>query len=293
MRQDATLLLDAAVGAEKGRRCRIGDRFWIASTAKQFVSAAVLKCADAGLLTLEDTLRRFFPDAPADKAAITIRQLLSHTSGFAQSYVSERRADRASAVGAMLALRLEQAPGLGFEYSNCNYQLSAAIVEVVTRQGYKAFARRMWASAGMTRTGFAGPGAERVVSPARKQTPARHSRSEWGAEGVFSTTHDLDAWVRALRAGREISKAGLGALFAPVCDISEGKGALGWFIGRSPRGAERIFTRGNEDFGPNSLIYIYPATGTTIIVLTHAGDAPDGPSWSRRVHAALENALDL
>ena len=55
--------------------------FFIGSLAKQFTAAATLRLTADGKLTLDDTLGAFFPNAPADKRAITLRHLLSHTSG--------------------------------------------------------------------------------------------------------------------------------------------------------------------------------------------------------------------
>jgi hypothetical protein len=68
---------------------------------------------------------------------------------------------------------------------------------------------------------------------------------------------------------------------------------LAWFRGRSPLGRPFIFTRGNEDFGANSLIYAYPNSEIVIVVLTHAGNADDQRSWSRLVHAQIQNLLTL
>lgn len=93
--------------------------------------------------------------------------------------------------------------------------------------------------------------------------------------------------------GEILSGPAQAELFKPVVQISEGESALGWFIDRSPKGASRIFTRGNEDFGANSLIYFYPESGSIIIVLTHAGDANEDFSWSRLIHQELEAALGL
>jgi CubicO group peptidase (beta-lactamase class C family) len=84
-----TTLLDKAYGEERGTAMRSDTRFWIASAGKPFTSAAVLKCKEKGLLGLDDPISRFFPAAPPDKRAITVRQLLAHLSGFDQSYVSE------------------------------------------------------------------------------------------------------------------------------------------------------------------------------------------------------------
>jgi hypothetical protein len=54
-----------------------------------------------------------------------------------------------------------------------------------------------------------------------------------------------------------------------------------------------VFTRGNASDGPNSLIDHYPGEGVTIVILTHAGDDGDGPSWSRVVLRELEVVLDI
>jgi len=54
-----------------------------------------------------------------------------------------------------------------------------------------------------------------------------------------------------------------------------------------------LFTRGNEDFGANSLIYVYPDREIVIVVLTHAGNANSQLSWSRFVHAQIQNLLSL
>src|SRR5258705_5169564 len=56
--------------------------FFIGSLAKQFTAAAALRLEADGKLRLDDSLGMFFPDAPADKRTITVRQLLSHTAGF-------------------------------------------------------------------------------------------------------------------------------------------------------------------------------------------------------------------
>ncbi|MGH7712171.1 MAG: hypothetical protein ACREOG_12845, partial [Gemmatimonadaceae bacterium] len=61
----------------------------------------------------------------------------------------------------------------------------------------------------------------------------------------------------------------------------------------SPLGRPLIFTRGNEDFGPNSLVYVYPDREIVIIVLTHAGNADAQRSWSRVIHAQIEQLLSL
>ena len=285
-------LVDRGYGSLRGSPVRKDSRFWIASAAKQFTSAAILLCRERGLLTLEDPLGKFFPDAPAEKRAITIRQLLSHTSGFGQSYVSEGARDRRTAMAKMLAEPLFGQPGARFQYSNTNYQLAVAVVEVVSGREYPRFLRdELWSRANLRDTGFAGEAGARRVAPVRGKLPSRLKRRTWGGEGVFSTTGDLARWYRALREGRILSRAGVDEMFGPVVPIGEGEAALGWFLGRTPGGERSIFTRGNEDFGANALLYAYPASEMVVVVLTHAGDADDEASWSRRVLGKVEKLL--
>lgn len=290
-RGDELLVFDG-FGEISGHRVARDDTFWIASTGKQFASAAILLLAQRGQLDLDAPLSRFFPDAPADKARITIRQLLSHTSGFGQSYASELKSSREDAVAAMLAEPLEGEPGDRFRYSNSNFQLAAAVVEVVSGLSYREFTQRnLFAPAGLESTGFATD--ETRISATLSPPPERLQRAYWGEQGAYSTANDLLRWYRAIASARALNAESVEELFEPRVQIGEGSAAYGWFIGTSPRGRQVRFTRGNEDFGANSLIYAYPESDVVIIVLTHAGDANDDMSWSRQVHHDIEAALEL
>ena len=80
-------------------------------------------------------------------------------------------------------------------------------------------------------------------------------------------------------------------LFAPLVKIGEGHAALGWFIGTTPGGEQRIFTRGSDELGSSSLLYAYPQSDTMIVVLSRAGSKDEEMSWSRAVHARMEALL--
>jgi CubicO group peptidase (beta-lactamase class C family) len=244
-------------------------------------------------LSLDDSIDKFFPDAPTDKRAITVRQLLSHTSGLRQSYVSEGVDDRATAVQRMLAEPLASAPGARFGYSNNNYQLAVAIVEVASGKPYREYVRHLWDRAALNATGFAGEAGATSVASVPNDLPERLARTYWGGEGVFSTTRDLLVWYRALRGGKLLSPPNVDTLFTPIAPIQEGATALGWFLGKTSRGAATVFTRGNEDFGANALFYAYPESDIVIIILTHAGSTSDARSWSRVIHARIEELMSL
>lgn len=286
------IILDRGYGKTGGAQIQANARFWIASAGKQFTSAAIVKCAERGRLSLDDSIAHFFPDAPAEKRSITVRQLLGHLSGFGQSYAGESERNQQGAVAKLLAVPLVDQPGAHFHYSNANYQLAVAIVERVSGTNYRRFVQDEFLTArGLGNTGFSGSPPARRVLAGRNPAPARVDSAFWGGEGVFSSTTDLFRWYRALRAGRVFARGFGDSLFAPVAPIEEGRTALGWFLGTAPTGEPTVFTRGNEDWGPNSLLYAYPDRDIVIVVLTHSGDSPAGPSWSRFVHAQVEKVV--
>jgi CubicO group peptidase (beta-lactamase class C family) len=291
----AEVLVDDAFGAVRGQAVDPHSRFWIASIGKQFTAVAVLRCQELGLLRLDDALGDRLSAVPADKRRITLRQLLTHTSGLGQGYAFEGQADRGSAMARVLAVPLEGPPGSGFRYSNENYAVLVAVVEQATGRPYPEFVRNeLWRPARLRETGFARDAGAEFLAPAREQAPARLGRPTWGGgEGVYSTTGDLARWVGELRAGRILSPSSLEALFTGEVPIQEGRAAAGWFTGRTAGGAATLFTRGNEDFGPNGLVYVYPDRDIVVAVLSHGGEAPDGRPWSRRVLAAIEEVLGL
>lgn len=290
-----TVLLDKAYGAVDGTPMRPSTRFWIASMGKQFTAAAVLHAEERGLLHLADPLSRFFPDAPADKARLTLLQLLTHQSGLPQRYVAQGVSDRSAAVRLILGQPAESSPGTRFSYSNDNYCLAAAALEVATGRRYEAYVRdALLRPSGLKDTGFAATTGAHLVAPARQARPSRLSRRDWGtvgAGGMFSTTRDLHAWYAALRGGKVLGPESVALLFTPYVAISEGTSGLGWFLSRPDDRVKRVFTRGNDSFGPNGLVYAYPDADVVVVILSHAGQKDGEISFSRSALAAVETIL--
>lgn len=286
------MLVDLDVTAPARPRAASGTQYFVASIGKQFTATAVLTCLARRDLSVDVTLERLWPDVPADKRAITVRQILSHTSGLPASDTGELARGADEAAHAILALPLDRQPGTAFEYSNANYQLAAAVVERLCEEPYGRVVHRLFARAGLTDTGHLPDDRPARLAALSHAVPPRLASLRWGGQGYFSTARDLLRWHRALERGQLLSSTARRVLLEPVTPIQEGRAALGWFLGRTGRGTTTVFTRGNEDFGPNGLVYHYPMRDVTIVILTHAGDV-GGVSWSRTVLAALEEALAL
>jgi CubicO group peptidase (beta-lactamase class C family) len=291
--QSDRVVVEGVYGSMKGKSLPPDGRFLIASAAKQFTSAAVLKLQDQGRLDLDDPISKHLAGVPVDKQSITIRQLLLHTSGLPQGYDSESATSWQDAARSILGMTLTATPGEKFQYSNENYQLGVAIVEATSGRNYLEFVRdELLEPAGLHDTGqLDGPTSVRKLSPILEPLPPRLLHFRWGGFGFYTTARDFFAWYRALRSGRLLNPESVAELFAPIVKIGEGHAALGWFAGTAASGKATVFTRGNDDVGSSSVLYAYPENDTVIIVLSHAGQKTDDISWARAVHARIEEIL--
>jgi CubicO group peptidase (beta-lactamase class C family) len=240
-----------------------------ASVSKQFTAGAMLRLIEAsrqdaagleklGLkkladsldrkwrkLDLDDPLSRFFPDAPKDKAAVTLRQLLNHTSGIESGFKQEWKFDsrkRDAFVDLVLHLPMTAKPGEKWEYSNSGYAFVAAIVETVSGTTFEEFcAKWLFEPAGMkSATNIGRPELDlgRVPKIARgvgfTDRPKEYSfaygnQLNWGYRGcggIVASTEDMLAWDRALRGDSFLPKAALDELYRP----GRNGYALGWNV---------------------------------------------------------------
>jgi CubicO group peptidase (beta-lactamase class C family) len=264
------ILLDAGYGyadEERGEPYLATTQFDIASVSKQFTAAAILELEREGRLRVEDTLARFFPAAPPDKAGITLHQLLTHTAGLPYLLGAEyERLPRGEMLRRVFATPLLLPPGHRFRYSNVGYSLLAAVAEVASGRPLGELMReKLFLPAGMRHTGFRLPFWDRRqlahgYSPDGPWgTPLDHP---WAADGpywnlrgnggVISTTGDLYRWHLALAAGTVLSAAEREKYQAP--HISEGPStpsryAYGWSITTAPDGSHMAsHTGGNGVF---------------------------------------------
>jgi CubicO group peptidase (beta-lactamase class C family) len=276
-------------------------RFYVASITKQFTAAAILRLQEEGRLSVKDLISKYLKNVPPDKAGITIHHLLTHTSGLAQNYAADGIANRDEAVKALLKGPLKSSPGERFGYSDDGYNLLAVIVEIASGQSYESFLRQnLLGPAGMTQTGFwAEPLAkgEPPIAPMRRDIPPGNKLPNWGfrgSTGMFSTTGDLYKWQQALFADKVLTKPSREKLLTPYAPTPRGMYTYGWFVSKTDKGEDKIWTAGYEDFGHNGIINVY-ATGAVSVVLTNSGDIAGTPARdlaSREIEAILLGTSD-
>ncbi|WP_226350822.1 MULTISPECIES: serine hydrolase [unclassified Pseudonocardia] len=187
-------------------------RFRIASMSKAFTSVAVMRLVDAGRVRLDQPVGELLPELDLGdprSARMTLRHLLSHTSGLSNErydeYALPVAGSTAEVVSDLRGVGLVAEPGTRFEYYNTNYVLAARVVERVTGQDVDThLAEQVLAPLGMTSTtstvrcdqqppdlapGHIGAFAVRVAVP---ELPGLCA----GNGGVVSTVADMATWAR-------------------------------------------------------------------------------------------------
>jgi len=270
--------------------------FGIASVTKTSVAALILKLAEAGLVTLDDSLHNWLPAFQNIDTTITIRQLLNHTSGVFD-YVNDSpdfwpavKADLTKAWTPEEGLAFVQAPyfppGSGWAYSNANYILLGMIIEEATGSPVATELRnRLWNPLNLNSTFLAVEEAIAgdVAHPwsdffdgdgtlddiASLPRTALYSTA-WTAGAMFSTAGELATWTKALYEGQVISQSSLGQMLTfypvpptwspPLTGYGLGTGQAIW------SGRELWGHLGNIP-GYRSLVVYSPDDGLTMAIL--------------------------
>ncbi|SFX37919.1 CubicO group peptidase, beta-lactamase class C family [Janthinobacterium lividum] len=265
--------------------------FSINSATKAFAGVAVMQLVQEGKIDLAAPVGQYLTGLPVAWQAVTVTQLLNHTSGLPD--VLDQRSgklvgplpDAADAAWtAVQALPVEAPPGQRYRYNQTNYVLLAQLVERLGGQPFTTFIqRRQFDVAGMRHSGF-GDAKDVVANKASSYVLGRGGKGyrnviedfpvfmRAGA-GINSNAGELANWLIALQSGRLLAPAGVERLWQPT-SLNDGKPApwaLGWpTIGRD--GHRAVAGIG----GGRSAFYVYPNDGLAVIILSNlAGGQPE------------------
>jgi CubicO group peptidase (beta-lactamase class C family) len=185
------------------------------SVSKQVTAMAILQLMADGKLALDDDVRRWFPELPTYDRPITVRHLLTHTSGLRdwgaivalEGWPRGSRAHTNAHVVQVAARQraLNYSPGDTYSYTNTGYNLLAELVERVSGQSLAVFTReRIFVPLGMTRTSWRDDHRrivrDRALAYTAGTTPAlaMPDESAYGNGGLLTTSADLLRWATAL-----------------------------------------------------------------------------------------------
>ena len=267
--------------------------FYLASISKEFTTMAIMILHDRGLLNYDDPVKKYLPDFPTYGKDITIRNLMTHTSGLPDYYsLLGYNYDFSGITNRdVWKLLLKQdslnfKPGTKFEYSNTGFVLLSIIVEKVSHESFSRFMKKnIFSKLGMKNT--------LVITPSVKLIPAKavgyskdstgqfkiddYNQFTTGAGGIYSNTADLYKWDQSLYTSKLVKKSTLEEAFTRQ-ELNDGTKidyGFGWFIGTFKngilKGIKYEYHTGALD-GFRNTIFRIPQLHFSYVVLSNTGE---------------------
>lgn len=260
--------------------------FRVGSITKQFTAMAIMMLQERGKLNANNPICRFLDNCPAAWQPVTIRHLLTHTSGIINytnlpdsPKLSVKPTTSAEMVNLLRDKPLEFTPGENFAYSNSGYYLLGLMIEKTSGKPYAEFLRdNIFTPLGMSKSGY---------DDSRTLLPNRASGYRWigktfvnadyldmgypySAGSLYSTTGDMLLWDKALYTEKLISRKSLEEMFTPFKEMDFLPGvmyAYGWGIGK--RANRQSVEHGGDINGFSSWVRRFPSDHVTVIVLSN------------------------
>ena len=296
---------------EGGRAITPDTIFEAGSVSKQFTAAAVAVLASQGKLSLDDEARKYLPELPDYGAKLTLRHLLTHTSGIKEwsdtvELEGWPRTTRAisedfAAQAIFRQKSLNFTPGAEYRYSNSNFVLAMLVVERVSGQSLEAFTRdTLFLPAGMTHTGWR-TDFTRIV-PGRAQAYEPNGTGGWrldmpfenviGHAGLLTTVGDLLAWNRALSHPPAAFAAWV-PMMTEEGRLNDGKPA-GYALGLSvgPVNGDRAISHTGSTAGYRGFIGRFPDQDLSLVTLCNAASV-NNVIQSARLEAIFSKTAKL
>jgi CubicO group peptidase (beta-lactamase class C family) len=269
--------------------------FDIATLANQFTAAGILLLEERGALNVNDPISSYLANVPADKADVTIHQLLTHTGGFSDvagipgtSGILESTS-RDAALNSVLGENLIGVPGQAYAYSDSGYLTLAAITEIASGQKFTDFiTENIFEPARLSNSGFYGDSkwsnievANGYVDGNDYGSPSGWPTPSWavlGFGGIVSTVYDLYLWDYSLQNNTLLSAESTERLFTEYATIDsgeEGSYGYGWSIQDSDEGS--LVTNNGGSLGGSSDFSRYIDPGLLVIVLSNRSELRNAP----------------
>lgn len=277
---------------EHGARNTPETIFEAGSVSKQFTAAAVLLLAADGRISLDDPVRKYVPELPDYGTPLTIRHMLSHTSGLRDwgslaGIAGWPRGNRVHTHAHVVDILSRQGalnftPGTRWSYSNSGYNLSAVLVSRVAGQSFADFSReRLFTPLGLTNTSWRddytrivrGRAVAYANGPAgyRQDMPFENVH---GNGGLLTTVGDLLKWNEHFDAPPNDTFRGVARLMQTRAQLPDGREldyAFGLYV-RPYKGVPEVSHSGSTA-GYRAFLTRFPEQHVSVAVLCNAGDA--------------------
>jgi CubicO group peptidase (beta-lactamase class C family) len=278
-----------------------GTVFEIGSVTKQFTAAAILLLAQEGKLSVDDKIPRHLKGAPESWSGISIRNLLTHTSGLKNytgldGFELARHLTQAQFIALIAAHPLDFQPGEKWAYCNTGYNLLGYIIENVSGESYGDFMEQnIFAPLGMPATAQRDP---RAVLPGRAAGYETNRAGQFinrdsdltdifSAGALVSTVGDLARWNAALDKNGILTAASRAEMWTPV-RLNNGEThpyGFGWFL--EPWHGHANIGHSGSTSGFSASLQRFPEAGLTVILLTNSDEFDIATKLAREI-AELE-----
>jgi D-alanyl-D-alanine carboxypeptidase len=280
-----------------------GMRYSIGSISKQFTSAAILMLAEERKLSLDDPVSRFVP-ALTRGDEVTVRQLLSHTSGYQdywpQDYVPPFMLREITASGILdrwAKIPLDFDPGTQYQYSNTNYVIAGLIIEKASGRPFLEYLRaRIFAPLGMMsvidvdqgRLASSDPiGYLRYALGPPREAPKEGKGWLFAAGELAMTARDLARWNVSLLERSLLTPASYREMETDV-RLKNGLGTrYGLGVGVTMESGHRVLGHGGEVSGFTAENAVFPDDRAAISVLTNQDSADAASAIIRKIALLL------
>ena len=314
-----------------GRRMEPGDLFWIASMSKPITATGVALLVDDGKLSFDDPVEKYLPEFHGIAGAtrpITLRDLLTHTSGLGEYRVTDPHWTLAQMAQALARLPLKFAPGSKWSYSTAGIDTLGRVVEVASGKPFAEFMQqRLFDPLGMTHTTFwpteeqkkhlatsyvlnaqTGKLQETVISYLYGGAITDAARPPLGGAGLFSTAEDVAKFYQMLlkggvAGGKQILKpATLAEMTRKQTGELRARVGMPWGLGfcvvedPTQMEANRTFTPGTFGHGGayGTQSWADPTRGIVYVFMIQRDKIPNNPDNSpmrQAYQTAVESAL--
>jgi len=285
-----------------------GTVFQMGSAAKPITATAVMMLVEAGSVKLDDKISKLFPEAPAAWKDITVRHLLSHTSGIPDYGPEESSKDKGivdfhadytedELVQKLAALPLSFQPGEKWGYSNSGYVLLGVLIRRVTGRFYgDLLQQRIFKPLGMSAT--------RVISEAdiiphrsngyrlvdgtlKHQDWVSPSLNALADGAVYTSVLDMEKWDAALSTEKLLRKETLEQMWTPtrLNDRSTVAYGLGWGVVRV--NGHRLLRHRGAWQGFSSILHRYHDDRLTVVIFTNLEEKHSKPEPIAKAIAAM------
>ena len=288
----------------------VNTRTNIGSTSKQFTAFAIMLQAERGLLSLDDDIRVHMPELPEFEETITVRHLITHTSGLREFLnllrMSGRRLDHGDYIGRDELIEivkrqpaLQNAPGAEWNYNNTAFGLAAVIVERTSGQDFHEFmADNVFGPLGMTRT-MVRPTPEHIVKQRSVgYTPSGDGFVEIGdlggavgAGSIYTTVEDLQTWAENYASPRIGSTEIVEEMMTSYVLTDGEETGYGYGLGIDTQGGLKRVSHGGSDVAHRSMIAYYPEISAGITVQSNHSEFDSSIAF-RLAAAFFDDAIE-